>query len=188
VKLKKVILIVIIIFIFSVPKIYAKYVLEYSMVIANLDIERDINNPQIMVINIENTNIDNPKIGSEKDIITIILNLKGYDMLKQKLKKEDIIVKLDNNNTEFNIISFFMIDKSLNETQVIIKIGEIKGNGKLKIQIPKGSIKDIKGKGNKEFEYDTEIDIDNTNLATNYEQTNIQNENEIIELIKNNKV
>ena len=135
---------------------YGKYIFSEVKIVANINIEGKP--PKIEFTSVTNTNKGYEKYANRSHMIRVI-----FKVTKKNIKT---------NNIENNIK--FLLDDSpcvLEETHYWSKTGngifytyrlnEIKGNGRLKIKIPEGSVIDEGNRKNEEVIFDTGIQIDN---------------------------
>ena len=135
---------------------YGKYIFSEVKIVANINIEGKP--PKIEFTSVTNTN-------------------KGYEKYANRSHRIRVICKVTKKNIKTNNIENnikFLLDDSpcvLEETHYWSKTGngifytyrlnEIKGNGRLKIKIPEGSVIDEGNRKNEEVIFDTGIQIDN---------------------------
>ncbi len=168
--MKKIIVLLVIFFIIISICItsYGKYIFSDVKIVANINIEGKP--PKIEFTSVTNTNKGYEKYANRSHMIRVI-----FKVTEEKIKT---------NNIENNII--FLLDDSpcvLEETHYWSKAGneifytyllnEIKGNGRLKIKIPEGSVIDEGNRKNEETIFDTGIQIDNIAPAVSFLQENI---------------
>lgn len=168
--MKKILVFIIIFFIIISICInsYGKYIFSDVKIVANINIEGKP--PQIEFTSVTNTNTGYEKYANRTHMIRVI-----FKVAEEKIKT---------NNVENNII--FLLDDTpcvLEETHYWSKAGneifytyllnEIRGNGRLKVKIPEGSVIDEGNRVNEETIFDTGIQIDNIAPAVSFTQENI---------------
>ena len=148
---------------------YAKYVIEDTSLVANINIDGEI--PKIEFISVSNTNEKYNNYANKTHTITINFRV------KEKNLKED--------NIEGNI-KYLLDGVKLRASRIDIK-GSISGqyvnytiklfvmgNGELKIVIPEGSVIDNAGQVNEEAVFDTGITIDNIAPVVTFTQKELE--------------
>ena len=148
---------------------YAKYVIENTSLVANINIDGKI--PKIEFLSVDNTNKAHIDYANKTHTITMKF------AVREKNIKED--------NTSINM-KFFLDDKEFNpknknvsirkSTEYVyytITLSEIIGNGRLKLVIPEGSVIDKANQVNEEAVFNTGITIDNIAPVVNFTQEEI---------------
>ncbi len=149
---------------------YAKYVIEDTKIVANINIDGEI--PKVELISINNSNEKYNKYANKTHTITIDFRV------KEKNLKEDNII---------DTIEFLLDDEKFVPTKKTISrrksgiyiyytviLYEISGNGELKIKIPGASVIDNANQVNEETIFDTGITIDNIAPVVNFSQEEIE--------------
>lgn len=134
---------------------YAKYVMEYKNTIAVIQIDTII--PKIEILKIEKTNKahqNNTKI--EK--ITIQIKITEKNVKENNLEKDKILIFIDEKQILPNveIKQIFQQDEYAVYEMELSELNEFTIKEKMKIYIPKGTIKDLSG--NESIENTIEID------------------------------
>ena len=136
---------------------YGKYIFSEVKIVANINIEGKP--PEIEFISVSNTNQKYEKYANSSHIITVNFRVKEKNVKEDNIKNE-VIFLLDN-----KIVQPLRVDKKRSVSgeyiNYTLKLYEIRGNGELKIKIPKGSVIDEGNRVNEEVIFDTGIQIDN---------------------------
>ena len=184
--MKKIItfLFVFLISIFICINSYAKYVIENTSLVANINIDGEI--PKIEFLSVSNTNEEYNKYANKTHTITVEFRIK-----EKNIKKDNIQAG----------IKFFLDDIQFNPSGKEIKkkedgeyiyykyiLSKLKNNGNLIIKIPKGVIIDIADQVNEEVIFDTGITIDNIAPAINFTQEEIEDGKILAKIKANEKI
>ena len=163
---------------------YAKYVIENTQVVANINIDGEI--PKIKFTNISNTNEKYNKYANKTHTITIDF------IVKEKNIKEDNIsenIKFLLNDIEFSPKGLEISKRKYEEyVCYTISLYEISGNGELKVEIPDGSVVDVANQGNEKTIFETGIQIDNIAPVINFSQEEIEDGKVIANIKANEKI
>lgn len=137
----------------------AKYIMNKQFYIANIDIDRT--KPKIELLDINNTNIGYENYANKTHIITARIKITDKNLKQVFCDKEHIRVKINNEYVKLDNMEFIK-EKDLKEEKIYqIKLKNIEGNGKLKIEIIEGTAIDTSELKNDKVEIDTDIIIDN---------------------------
>lgn len=137
--------------------IYAKYILQNEFYIANVNIDRT--KPKIEVLDIEDTDIS--KSDTSLRIYNVEIKLK---FIEKKLKnifldKKHVNVKLgDKYISEFEF-EFNEVENNDKGRIYSLRFKNLKGSGRLKIELNEGTLVDEGGLKNKFFEVETYLDV-----------------------------
>ena len=148
---------------------YAKYVIENMSLVANINIDGKI--PIIQFLSANSTNKQYINYANRTHTITIEIGV------KEKNIKEDNT--LDNIKFLLDDEQFDPKDKSISKRKVgeytyyTITLTRITENGRLKIEIPEGSVIDNAEQVNEEAVFDTGITIDNIAPVVSFTQEEI---------------
>ena len=147
---------------------YAKYVIENTNLVANINI--DATPPKIELIYVTNSNENNNKYANKTHTIVVQFrvverNVKKYNMLMGEQ------IKFYMGDTEFFPKGYDLNTKESQENvYYTFTLRNLDLNGELKIVVKKGSIVDIADQENEETVLDTGIIIDNTSPVVTYIQ------------------
>ena len=161
---------------------YAKYVIENTKIVANINIDGQI--PKIEFINVSNTNEKYNKYANKTHTITVEFRIKEKNIKKDNVKAG---IKFFLDDIQFNPKGKQIIRREEGE-YIYYKytLSKINNNGRLKIQIPKGVVIDTANQVNEEVMFDTGITIDNIAPVINFSQEKIE-EGKVIAKIKANE-
>ena len=149
---------------------YAKYVIENTSLVANINIDGEI--PKIEFLSVKNSNEKYNKYANKTHTITIELRVKERNIKKDNTKAN---IKFLLDDTEFRPRTWELSRRKSGEyVYYKITLYEISGNGKLIIKIPNGSVIDTVDQVNEEAVLDTGIIIDNIAPAVNFFQEQIE--------------
>lgn len=148
---------------------YAKYIIENTSLVANINIDGEI--PKIELLSVDNTNKEHKDYANETHTITIKFAVKERNI------KEDYIA----DNMKFLLDDKQVYPKTKNiirrETReyvyFTVTLTGITGNGKLRVIIPEGSVIDNGEQINEEAELYTGITIDNIAPVVSFTQEEI---------------
>ena len=140
--------------------IYAKYIFDATYSIANIDIDR--NPPKIELVSLENTNTGYEKYANKTHTITAKIRVTEKNIIENNFGKEKIKILIQEEEVNPEIYEIKEVEKNSESKIYQIKLSKLIGNGKLKIVIKEGTIKDKSDNINKEIIFDTDIQIDNT--------------------------
>lgn len=158
-------------FIFINTVVNAKYLMENQFEIANLNIDRT--KPEIQLVSINNTNTGYESYANKTHTITIKIKIIEKNIKNILLDKDHIKIKLNNNYINLDVIKVNKLEDIENGKMYQIQLNNITGNGKLKIEILKGSIIDKGDLVNELKEIDTKIIVDNTAPNGTFAETKI---------------
>lgn len=161
---------------------YAKYVIENTKIVANINIDGQI--PKIEFINVSNTNEKYNKYANKTHTITVEFRIKEKNIKKDNVKAG---IKFFLDDIQFNPKGKQIIRREEGE-YIYYKytLSKINNNGRLKIQIPKGVVIDTANQVNEEVMFDTGVTIDNIAPVINFSQEKIE-EGKVIAKIKANE-
>lgn len=137
----------------------AKYTFDNIYTVAKIDIDRQP--PQIELIKIENTNIDDKKYANQTHIITAQIKIIEKNILENNFKKDNIKILINQKEVIPQIYDIKEFEKGNEFIIYEIKLGKLKGKGKLEIKINEGTIKDNAININQEMIIDTNIQVNN---------------------------
>lgn len=137
----------------------AKYVIDDEFCAVNLDIDRT--KPKIEILSINNTNTGFEEYANKTHTITIQVKIIEKNLKDVFLDKEHIKIKLDNSYIDSETLEISKIENTQNQEIYQIKLKNIDGNGKLKIELLEGTAVDKGNLKNETVEVDTKIIIDN---------------------------
>ena len=140
--------------------IYAKYIFDATYSIANIDIDR--NPPKIELVSLENTKTRYEKYANKTHTITAKIRVTEKNIIENNFGKEKIKILIQEEEVNPEIYEIKEVEKNSESKIYQIKLSKLIGNGKLKIVIKEGTIKDKSDNINKEIIFDTDIQIDNT--------------------------
>lgn len=174
-KLKKVVtLFAVFIVLISISTfVYGKYVIEFTSIVAKIDIDR--NPPKFELISINNTNTGYEKYANNSHKIVVRVKLIEKNIVENSFNKNTISVSVGNNKVEAENIEIEQIDKNSESITYDIILKNLKGDGKLIIIIPKDIVKDKSFNFNVSKNIDTNIKIDNIKPVANFQEKNIAN-------------
>ncbi len=184
--MKKLIVFLFVIFMVSLLCVnsYAKYVVDNTLLVADINIDGEI--PKIEFINVSNTNEKYNKFANKTHTITIELGVKERN-IKEENTLDNIKFLLD--NEEFKPKNKNVTKKSMGEyVYYTITLTGITGNGRLKLKVPEGSVVDIANQVNKEAIFDTGIIIDNIAPVVNFTQEELEDGRINAKIIANEKI
>lgn len=133
------------------------------------------NVPSIQIQQIENSNTIYPMYANQEAQIRIDLLMTSKAPIQKQLTKENIQIYIQE-----NISQTAQLEITMQENMAVCYIQNIQEEGKLTIQIPKGSVQDSLGGENEACQLETNIQIDNT--APTAKVTTQRIENGIVEV------
>lgn len=152
--------------VFSFSKIYAKYSFKNEFDVVNLNIDRT--KPKIEKVYINNTNIDYQNYASKNHTIIIRIKISDKKLKEVFLNEEHIKVKIDEKYAQNVNIKFNKIQDFANCKVYDVQLKDLKGNGKLKLEILEGTAVDCGELKNNPLEIDTNIIVDNIAPTGNF--------------------
>ncbi len=187
IKNKLIVHIFLILFCISIGTIVnAKYVIDDEFCAFNLDIDRT--KPKIEILSINNTNTGFENYANKTHIITIQVKIIEKNLKDVFLDKEHIKIKIDNEYTELKNIEVSKINNIQKEEIYEIKLKNIEGNGKLKVEFLEGTAVD-KGSLKSEFvQTNTNIIIDNIGPKGTLTETKKDNGKVNIKILLNEQI
>lgn len=139
--------------------VYGKYVLEQTITVVHINIDRIV--PKIETISISN-NGKNINYANRNDTIIATIKVIEKNIQESKIRAETVKI-LVGEKEEKNKIEIEEADKKEDFIIYNIKMKDIIGNGILKIVIPYATVIDKSNNVNEEKVINTNIMIDNTN-------------------------
>ncbi len=128
---------------------------ETSVNIQITNIIEDV--PSVQIQNIENSNTVYPMYANQEAQIKITLRMDSKAPIQKQLTKEDLQIYVQE-----NVSQTAQMEITVQENIAVCYIQNIQEEGKLSIQIPKGSVQDNLGGENEGCLLETNIQIDNT--------------------------
>lgn len=182
---RKIIIIFVIIIIFSIETAYCKYIIEYNIPVARIEI--DTLAPKIKLLSIKNSNTISSKHVSKKHKVNIEVEVIERNIIQNLFNKENIKIMIGKIEENINNYEIKKVKETSGKITYNIEISNIVGNGKLEIKIPKGIIKDKSENVNIEQTIDTGIIVDNISpvITETKEKTA---DGKVIENIKSNEI
>ena len=174
---KTVYLLITILFLISINTISnAKYILDSTIQIANLDIDQT--KPKIELIDVQNTNKNYEKYANKEHTISLIVKITEKNIKDISLDKNNLELTLIQDN-ENRIVSEYELKVSKieqNEENYIyqIDITGLKENGIFNVKIKEGAIIDKSDLKNEIMNIDTGILIDNNAPVGTFKEIKIQ--------------
>lgn len=183
---KAIVFLLIVVLIIGITTInYAKYVIQYTNVIAKIQI--DAKDPQIELIDIKNNNLYN-KYANNTHTITMKIKVTESNIKENYFNKENVKIIVGEKEV---IPKIFEIKENSTDGENItyeIKLNKILGDGKLKLKIEEGTIVDISENRNEETIINTDILIDNTLPIITFFQENIEDGKILANLKANERI
>lgn len=163
---------------------YAKYVVENTSLVANINIDGEI--PKIEFLSVSNTNEKYNKYANKTHTITVEFRIKEKNIKKDNIQAG---IKFLLDDIQFNP-SVKETNRREDGEYVYYKyiLSNIKNNGRLIIKIPKGVVIDIAGQVNEAVVFDTGITIDNIAPAVNFSQEEIEDGKILAKIKANEKI
>lgn len=173
IKIKSIIFILIVIFFIGISStVYGKYIFEQTKIVANINIDR--NPPQIELISIKNTNNGYENYANKTHTITTRVKVIEKNIKTNNFNKESIQVLLEEEEIDKKEIEIKQIEKVNDYIIYDIILTNIEGNGILKIKMPSSIIIDTSNNINEEIVIDTKIKIDNISPNTIFEEKEVE--------------
>lgn len=148
-----------------------------KIIINNIDKQA----PIIQIEKITNTNQDYPNYANQKQTICAFITITDDRKMEGFLELSQIKIMVGGQEIQPKEKKLEYEVKEENKQKIKLVISGITEEGKLEVQIPKGSIKDEANHENEEVTKDTNIEIDNTKPKGTYSQ--MQKEEKRIEAI-----
>lgn len=126
--------------------------------------------PIIQIQQITNTNQDYPNYANQEQTVTALITITDDRKISQLLELSQIRIMVGGKEIQPKKKELEYETKEENVQKIKLIISGITEEGKLEIQIPKGSIKDEANHENEEVRKDTNIEIDNTKPKGTYSQ------------------
>ncbi len=139
--------------------IYAKYIFEATYTVASIDIDR--NPPKIELLSLENTNTGYEKYANQTHTITAKVKVTEKNIIENHFGKEKVKILIQETAVNPEIYEIKELERNNESIIYQIKLSKLTGNGKLKIVVEEGTIKDKSDNINEETIFDTGIQIDN---------------------------
>lgn len=129
---------------------YAKYVIEYKNTIAEIQIDTVL--PKIEILKIEKINKTYQNYNNQIEKITIQIKITEKNIKENNLKNNKIVILIDEKQIlpKVEIKEIFQKDDYAVYEIELSELSEFVTKGKMKINIPKGIIKDASGNENME--------------------------------------
>ena len=182
---RKIIIIFVIIIIFSIESVYCKYIIEYNIPVAKIEI--DTIEPEIKLLSIKNSNTISNKYVSKKHKVNIEIEVIEKNIIQNLFNKENIKIMVGKIEKNINSYEIRKIRETSGKITYVIEMYNILGNGELEIKIPKGIIKDKSENINIEQIIDTGIMVDNLPpIITETKEKTV--DGKVIENIKSNEI
>ena len=152
----------------------AKYIIENTIDVANMNIDRT--KPKIELIEIQNTNTNYPKYANKTHTISFKIKVTEKNIKENDFVKDFFGFKLYENNINIAEDNFSIKEiESTNEGKIYkIDIKGIIGNGKLSMQNKDGAIIEKGGLKSESHNIQTGITIDNTAPVGKFKEVKIQ--------------
>ena len=141
---------------------FAKYVIEKTILVAKLDINKS--RPKLELIDIT-SNAKNPNLANKDDIITGHIRLTEDAIYRNILSIHTIIVLIDNKPTNVIFKKFTLISNTGDVRIYEFSFTNVLADGSLSILIPEGTVEDKSGSINFEEIFSTNIKINNSNIS-----------------------
>lgn len=169
--MKKLIVFLFVIFMVSLLCVnsYAKYVVDNTLLVADINIDGEI--PKIEFSSVDNTNKERIDYANKTHTITI-----EFGVRERNIKEDNTLdnMKFLLDDDEFNPKNKNVAKTSMGEyVYYTVTLTGITGNGRLKLKVPEGSVVDIADQVNKEAIFDTGITIDNIAPVVSFLQEEI---------------
>lgn len=148
---------------------YAKYIIENTSLVANINIDGEI--PKIEFLSVDNTNKEHIDYANKTHTITIKFAVKERN-IKEDNTLDSMKFLLDDEQFEPKNKDI-TTRKTREYVYYTITLTGITGNGKLKLVIPEGSVIDNGDQVNEEAVFNTGITIDNIAPVVNFTQEEI---------------
>lgn len=164
-------LLVFIVFIMIESCVNAKYIFQYELDVADLDIDRT--KPVIELISISNTNKGYENYANKTHNITLKVKVIEKNMGTDTIENVETIIKVNGQELEDYKISINMIEKNEKEAIFDINLTNLTSNGILEVKFIEGTIIDKGGLKSDEKLINTKITIDNIAPSGNLVQEKI---------------
>lgn len=136
-----------------------KYIFNYEIEVADLNIDRT--KPILEIISISNTNASYKNYANKTHTITLRIKFIEKNIGNDQLEKDEILICVGANPQKNYNISIEEIEKKSDSITYDIKLSNLTSNGKLTIYIEEGAITDTAGWKSENKIIDTNIEIDN---------------------------
>lgn len=164
----------------------AKYVIEYTNTVANIQI--DAVPPKIELMSVINNNTYHNGYANRTHTITAKIKVIEKNIKENYFDQKHIDILVGETVVAPEV---YEIRRTVQTSKIIIyeiKLNKIVGDGKLKIKVKKGTIKDISDNVNQEEVLDTKIQIDNIAPVVTFTQLEGESGKIIANLTTNEKV
>ena len=148
---------------------FGKYILNFDLQAANINIDRCP--PEIELLDIENSNLNYEHYANKTHDINFKFKITEKNILKNNFNSNYIKFYLDNKIISPKNFEITLFSQNNNELLYDIKISGIDGNGILKINILEGAIIDSSNLNFDNKVFDTGILIDNVPPITIFKET-----------------
>lgn len=135
----------------------AKYLIEYTNTVANIQIDQIP--PKVELVSIINTHTAYKTDGNQTNSITVTIKIVEKNIQKNNFNQNYVDILVGNKKVEPEIYEIIKIEETSKMVLYDIKLHKILGDGKLKIKVKEGAIEDISNNKNKEELF--ELDIKN---------------------------
>ena len=176
VKFKKITLLALFIFfIFLNTVCYGKYIIDYTNVVGNINIDR--NPPKIEVIKIQNTNKGYEAYANKTHTITTEVKFIEEHVKENNFNTQNLEIYVGDTKVNPDKVQIQEIEKKNDYIRYNIILSGIKENGNLKIKIKERAIVDVSNQATEEKIIDTKIKIDNVAPTGKFSETLVNNGN-----------
>lgn len=169
---KKVLFLFVLFIMIFVGNNYAKYVVEYTISIADVKIDRLI--PKITLMQVINSNKEYRNYANNTHDITIRLKVIETNFKEDRFNTEYVKILVGENEVKPKNYKIELESKIQRSKTYVMYLSGIEGNGNLKIKVPKGTIVDITDNVNEETILDAGIIIDNIAPVVTFKQEEIE--------------
>lgn len=149
--------------------VFAKYTFDATYKVAQIDIDR--NPPQVELIKISNTNTSYENYANKTHTVTAQIKVTEKNIIENKFNKENVKILINKKEVIPEIYEIKEISRKDGEIIYEIKLGKLSGDGALEIKINEGTIKDKSLNVNQEKIINTNIKVDNTAPITKFTET-----------------
>ena len=138
---------------------FAKYIIENTHIVANINIDKD--KPKMEFISSKNTNKNYEKYANHTHTLTLRFKAIEDNLKVNNINKDNIKFKVNNDFVNPKVLNLTLISENSKELVYDISITNVEGNGILHIVFPTGLVIDNADQTNDETIFDTGIIIDN---------------------------
>lgn len=165
---------------------FAKYVIENTLLVAKLDIDRC--KPNIELIDILSSNSNYPTYANKTHTITGHIKLTEKNITKNNLSASNLKILVANQLITPNFKSFSLVFQNANEKIYEFSFTNTISDGNLSIMIPKGVVEDKSGLVNDQKHFSTNLLIDNTPPIATFEEVSSSNQKSIAKINSNEAI